>query len=182
MKLIHTVVASFVTVAALALSTPAYAESVTIEYPPQTDRYRAIPDKVQQRDEVMKLFTAHLGLWLTRDPNGYPYERLITEDAVFEYPYAEAESARYVAGRAGVADTLRKLPRAASDWRYDEVKVFQTAQPDVFFVAYKLSAPQHDYAQSFMARITVRNGQIANYYELWDETVAGATAAISAHD
>ena len=95
---------------------------------------------------MIKLFAAHLGLWLTRDPNTYPYEKLITEDAVFEYPDAEPESARHIEGRAAIAQTLRKLPRAASDWQYGDVKLFQTPRPDVFFVAYTLSATQHGYA------------------------------------
>jgi ketosteroid isomerase-like protein len=130
----------------------------------------------------MKLFTAHLGLWLTRDPDSYPYEKLITEDAVFEYPYAQAESARHIEGRAAIAETLRKLPRVASDWQVDDVKLFQTPHSEIFFVAYQLSAAQHAYAQRYLARITVRDGQIANYFELWDRSVAGAASATASHN
>jgi ketosteroid isomerase-like protein len=182
MKRLRAAIASIITMVALALSTHAYAQSAPIAYMLQTDP--AIPDTTtkQQQDEVMKLFTAHLGLWLTRDPNSYPYEKLITEDAVFEYPYAQADSARHIEGRAAVAETLRKLSRTASDWQFDDVKLFQTPHSDIFFVAYSLSATQHAYAQRFLARITVRNGQIANYYELWDRSIAGATSAATAHD
>ena len=177
MKPIRVAIASIVTVAALALCNHAYAQSTAIAYAVQTDP--AIPDTTtrQQQDEVMKLFTAHLGLWLTRDTTSYPYERLITEDAVFEYPYAQTESARYIEGRAAVAEALRKLPRAASDWRFEEVKLFQTPHPDVFFVTYKLSTTQYAYTQRYLARITVRDGQIANYYELWDRSVSGIVSA-----
>jgi uncharacterized protein len=175
-------IASIVTLAAFALPARADAQSAPITHAMPANP--AIPDAAvkQQQDEVMKLFTAHLGLWLSREPNSYPYERLITEDAVFEYPYAESESARYVEGRAAVAETLRKLPRAASDWQFEDVKLFRTLHPDVFFVAYTLSAPQHAYTQSFLARITVRNGQIANYLELWDLGVAGAVSATASHN
>jgi uncharacterized protein len=181
MKPVRAAIASIVTVAALTLSAHAYAQSASIAYIPPSDP--AIPDTttMQRQDEVMKLFTAHLGLWLTRDPSGYPYEKLITEDAVFEYPYAEAESARRIEGRAAVAETLRKLPRAASDWEHGDVKLFRTLYPDVFFVAYNLSATQHAYAQSFLARITVRNGQIAHYLELWDRSVDGIASAAASH-
>jgi len=182
MKSIRVAIASIVTVAALALSNHAYAQSTSIAFALQTDP--AIPDTTtrQQQDEVMKLFTAHLGLWLTRDTSSYPYERLITEDAVFEYPYAQTEPARHIEGRAAVAVAVRQLPRAASDWRFDDVKLFQTPYPDVFFVAYKLSTAQHGYTQRYLARITVRDGQIANYYELWDRSVAGAASATALHN
>ena len=182
MKPVRAVIASIVTVAALTLSTHAYAQSAAIAYTLQTDP--AIPDTTtsQQQDEVMKLFTAHLGLWLTRDPDSYPYEQLITEDAVFEYPYAQAESARRIEGRAAIAETLRTLRRPASDWQVEDVKLFQTPHPDVFFVAYVRSTAQHAYAQHYLARITVRNGQIANYYELWDRSVRGAASATASHN
>ena len=181
-KIAMVAMVSMVTVAALMPSAPASAQSVSLAYVLQTDP--AIPDITtrQQQDEVMKLFTAHRGLWLTRDPNGYPYEKLITEDAVFEYPYAEAESTRRIEGRAAVAEALRKLPRAASDWQFDDVRLFQTAHQDIFFVSYDLSAPQHAYAQHFLARITVRDGQIANYHELWDRDVTGGVSAANAHN
>ena len=182
MKSIRVAIASIVTMAALALSNHAYAQSTAIAYALQTDP--GIPDSTtrQQQDEVMKLFTAHLGLWLTRDTTSYPYERLITDDAVFEYPYAETQSARHIEGRAAVAEVLRKLPRAASDWRFDDVKLFQTPHADVFFVTYKLSTTQYAYTQRYLARITVRDGQIANYYELWDRSVAGAASATALHN
>ena len=180
-KIAIVAVVSIVAAAGLILSAPAQAQSVSIAYMLQTDP--AIPDITtrQQQDDVMKLFTAHRGLWLTRDPAGYPYERLVTEDAVFEYPYAEAESARHIEGRAAVAEALRKLPRGASDWQFDDVRLFQTAYPDVFFVSYNLLAPEHAYAQHFLARITVRNGQIANYLELWDRDVTGVVSALNSH-
>lgn len=180
MKPVRVAIASIVTVAALALSPHAYAQSTSLAYALQTDP--SIPDTTtqQQQDEVMKLFTAHLGLWLTRDPNSYPYEELITEDAVFEYPYAQTESGRRIEGRAAVTQTLRKLPRAASDWRVTDVKLFQTPHPEIFFVAYKLSATRN--AQRYLARITVRDGKIANYYELWDRSVAGSTSATASHN
>ena len=61
-------------------------------------------------------------------------------------------------------------------------ELFRTLHSDVFFVAYKLSAPEHAYTQRFLARITVRNGQIANYHELWDLGVAGDPSATASHN
>jgi len=117
MKLACTAVAALATLAAFTLCISAYAQSDLIPYALQRDP--AIPDITtkQQQEEVMSLFTAHAGLWLTRDPDRYPYERLITEDALFEYPYADTESARQIQGRKAVAEILRALPRAAADWK-----------------------------------------------------------------
>jgi len=106
--------AALATLAAWVVCIPANAQSALIPYALQSDP--AIPDITtkQQQEEVMSLFTAHVGLWLTRDPDRYPYERLITEDALFEYPYADTESARQIQGRKAVAEILRALPRAAA--------------------------------------------------------------------
>ena len=185
MKPIRTALTSIGTAAAFALSVHAYAQSAPLPYTLQADP--AIPSTTtrQQQDEVMSLITAHLGLWLTRDPNSYPYEKLITEDAVFEYPYADAESSRHVEGRTAVAQVVRQQPLAAAEWKFDDVKLFQTPHPDVFFVQYTAIAyrptGERAYAQSHLARVTVRNGQIANYYELWDRSVTGIATAETAH-
>lgn len=181
-KIAMVAVGSVFAAGALMLSTAASAQSVSLDYVLQSDP--AIPDVTtrQQRDDVMKLFTAHLGLWLTRDPNTYPYERLITEDAVFQYPYAPAESGRVIEGRAAVAEAVRRLPRGASDWQFEDVRLFQTAYQNTFFISYDLSAPQQGYKQHFLARVTVRNGQIANYLELWDRDVVGAVSAANSHN
>src|SRR6476620_1640694 len=181
MKLSHSALAVLAALAALMVCTPANAQSALIPYALQRDP--AIPDITtkQQQEEVMSLFTAHIGLWLTRDRDRYPYERLITEDALFEYPYADNESVRHIQGRKAVAGMLRALPRAAVDWKIDDVRLFQTAYSDVFFVSYNLSTSEHPYGQDYLARITVRNGQIAGYYELWDRSVTGADSAATAH-
>jgi ketosteroid isomerase-like protein len=140
----------------------------------------------QQQDEVINLFTEHLGLWLSKDPSEYPYEQLITEDAVFEYPYAYPESARLIEGRKAVAESLRKLPLLASDWEFSDVKLIETPHPDIFFVEYKATAyvpaTGHSYEQRYLARITVRQGKIANYYELWDRDVQAAAFYNTAHN
>ncbi len=186
MKTIRTAIASAITVAALALSSHAYAQSVPIPYTLTGDP--AIPDITtkQQQDEVMKLFTAHLGLWFTRNLDSYPYEKLVTEDAEFEYPYARSESARVIDGRDAIAQAVRALPLKASDWKFSDVKLFQTAYPDVFFVSYKATAhvagSDRPYEQTYLARIKVKNGQIANYHELWDRSVAEPTTATASRN
>ena len=62
---------------------------------------------------------------------------------MFEYPYAQTESARYIEGGRPLRRRCANCHAAASDWRFDDVKLFQTPHPDVFFVAYKLSTTQY---------------------------------------
>jgi len=186
MNSIRTALASLAAASALALSAGAYAQSAPMPYTLQADPAIPATSSPQQQEEVMKLLTAHLGLWLTRDTGSYPYEKLVTEDAVFEYPYAEAEAGRRIEGREAVAEALRKLPLKASDWKFDSIKLFQTPHPDIFFVEYVASASvsgvAHPSEQRHLARITVKQGQIANYYELWDRSAEWSGAATAARN
>ena len=49
----------------------------------------------QRQDEAMTLMTAYLGLWLAEDPSRYAFEQFVTEDAVFEYPYADPRAKKW---------------------------------------------------------------------------------------
>jgi len=186
MKPIRTIFAVLAITSALALAGQAYGQSAPLPYTLQADPQ--VPDTTtrQQQDDVMNLLTAHLGLWLSRDPNTYPYERLLTEDTVFEYPYADEQSERRIEGRTAVADALRKLAAVTGERSYGDIKLFQTPHPDVFFVEYKATArapgTQQPYEQRYLARITVKEGKIANYYELWDRDTAASLQATTAHN
>jgi len=186
MNSIRTALASLVVASALAASAGAYAQSAPMPYTLQADPSIPATSTQQQQDEVMKLLTAHLGLWLTRDTDSYPYERLVTEDAVFEYPYAKADAGRRLVGREAVAETLRKLPLTATEWKFDSIKLFPTPHSDVFFVEYVASASvagvSQPSEQRHLARITVKQGQIANYYELWDRSAEWSGAASAARN
>jgi uncharacterized protein len=187
MKPIRNAFASLALASALAASGYANAQSAPMPYTLQADPQIPSTTTQQQQDEVMNLLTAHLGLWLTRDPNSYPYERLVTEDAVYEYPYAETQSEQHLQGRAAVADALRKLSAAAGERKFGDIKLFQTPHTDTFFVEYKATAyvpvSNTPYEQRYLARITVKEGKIANYFELWDRDVeASALSATTAHN
>jgi uncharacterized protein len=118
---------------------------------------------------------------LTRDPGSYPYERIVTEDAVFEYPYADVQASRRVEGRDAVARALRDQAPAALAWQFSDVKLFQTLHQDIFFVEYTATAysaaGEHALEQHRLARVTVRDGKIANYHELWSRAIASAPTA-----
>jgi ketosteroid isomerase-like protein len=130
----------------------------------------------QQQDEVKALMAAYLGLWLAEDPGRYALE-FVTEDAVFEYPYAD-DAYRRIEGREAIGHALRQLPVIASNWTFSDPRLFQTLYPDIFFVEYKakayVPATQHAYESRYLARITVRDGKIADYVELWERDAKAA--------
>ena len=173
---------------ALALTLPSHAlaQSAPMRYTLQADPLIPNAASQDQRDEVMKLVSAHLHLWQAGNLSAYSYEQLVTEDAVFEYPYAAAESARRIEGRAAVAEALRKMPLKASDWKFDDFKLFETPHPDIFFVQYTATAyvpaSKQSYEQRYLARVTVRDGKIASYYELWDRSANAAILSNIAHN
>ena len=139
----------------------------------------------QQQDEVMTLMAAYLGLWLAEDPSRYAFERFVTEDAVFEYPYAH-EAFQRIEGRKAIQEALRKLPVTASNWTFADLKRYDTLYPHIFFVEYTTKAyvptTQRNYKSRHLARVTIRNGKIANYYELWERDAKTAAFGTTRQD
>jgi ketosteroid isomerase-like protein len=139
----------------------------------------------QHQDQVKGLMAAYLGLWSAEDPSRYAVE-FVTEDAVFEYPYAD-DAYQRIEGREAIGQALRKFPVTASNWMFRDLKLFETLYPDTFFVEYRakayVPATQHMYESRYLARITVRDGKIANYAELWErDTKAAAFGATGKTD
>jgi len=174
---IRNMAASLAVAVTLAISVNAQAHSVPIPHTLQTDPAISSIATNQQQDEVMTLMAAYLGLWLAEDPSRYAFEQFVTEDAVFEYPYADYASRRFE-GRKAIGQALPKFPVIASNWKFTDLQLYQTLYPDIFFVAYKANAfvpsTQHTYESSYLARITVRDGKIADYYELWERDAKAA--------
>lgn len=174
---IRNMAASLAVAVTLATSANAQAQSAPRPYTQQADPgISSIATSVQQ-DEVMTLMAAYLGLWLAEDLSRYAFEQFVTEDAVFEYPYAD-DAFRRVEGRKAIGQALRKFPVIASNWKFADLKLFPTLYPDIFFVAYEarayVPATQRTYESHHLARITVRDGKIADYNELWDRDAKAA--------
>jgi ketosteroid isomerase-like protein len=161
---------------ALSTSVDVRAQSAPTPYTPPADPGTSGIVTQQQQDSVKMLMAAYLGLWLVEDRGRYAFE-FVAEDAVFEYPYAD-EADRRIEGREAIGQALRKFPVTASDWTFSDLRLFQTLYPDVFFVEYKakayVPATQHIYESRYLARITVRDGKIANYAELWERDTKAA--------
>ena len=177
MNPIRSMAASLAVAVTLAASINTQAQAAPIPYTLQADPQVPSITTNQQQDEVMTLMSAYLGLWLAEDPGRYAFEQFVTEDAVFEYPYADYASRR-LEGRKAIGQALRKLPEIANSWKFTDLKLYQTLYPDIFFVAYNakayVPATQHTYESSYLARITVRDGKIADYYELWERDAKAA--------
>ena len=172
MNTFRTLLVSVLSAAALGLSALASAQSSTLPYTLQLERGILSITTIQQRDEAVRLFSAHLALWSASNPKEYPYADLLTDDAVLELPYANNDSGLRVEGRDSVVAAVRDLPAAAIDWQFRDVKLFETPHPDVFFVEYRVNAyvpaTHRLYEGRHIARITVRNGRIEDYMEVWD--------------
>lgn len=180
MNSIHAIALWLAVATALTTSATVQAQSAqTPGAPPPGISSIAAP---QQQDEVGTLMAAYLGLWSAQEPGRYAFE-FVTEDAVFEYPYAD-DAHRLIEGREAIGHALRTLPMTASNWTFSDLRLFQTLYPDTFFVEYRakayVPATQQAYESPHVARITVRDGKIAGYVELWDsdaKAVAFGTVA-----
>ena len=174
---IRNMAASLAVAVALTSSASAQAQSGPRPYTLQAQPAISSIATDQQRDEVMTLMAAYLGLWSAEDPSRYAFEQLVTEDAVFEYPYAD-DVYRRVEGREAIGQALRKFPVTASNWKFTDLELYQTSYPDIFFVEYRakayVPATQRTYESRHIARITVRDGKIADYYELWNRDAKAA--------
>ena len=176
MNSIRTIAVSLAVAIALSTSANVQAQSAPTPYTPPADPGTARIATQQQQDEVKTLMAAYLGLWLAEDPGRYPFE-FVTEDAVFEYPYAD-DAERRIEGRETIGQALRKFPVTARNWMFSDLRLFQTLYPDTFFVEYRakayVPATQQMYESRYLARITVRDGKIANYAELWERDTKAA--------
>src|SRR5262249_22597 len=136
MNSIRNLVVSIVVAGGLIASANVQAQSG-----PAPHTLRAVPDSAtrQQQDEALALVAEYLAAWSAEDPSRYPIQRFVSEDAVFEYPYAD-EASRRLEGRDAIAQALGKTRSEASNWSFAGLRLFQTLEPGVFFVEYKASA------------------------------------------
>ena len=183
MNTIRNIAASLIVAVALATATNAQAQSAPRPSAPPVDPVTSSIASKQQQDEVMAIMAAYLGLWSAEDPSRYAFEQFVTEDAVFEYPYAD-DATRRLEGRNAIEQALRELPATASNWRFSDLRLFQTLYPNIFFVEYRakayVPATQLAYESRHLARLTVRDGKIADYDELWERDAHAAAFGLPA--
>jgi ketosteroid isomerase-like protein len=177
--------ASLAVVVALTTSANIQAQSGVRPYTQPAEPGISSIETRKQQDAVMTLMAAYLGLWSAEDASRYAFEQFVTEDAVFDYPYAD-EAFRRIEGRKAIGQALRKLPAIASNWTFSNLKLYQTLYPHVFFVEYTAKAyvpkTQHTYESRHLGCITVKDGKIANYNELWERDAKAAAFGTTAQN
>jgi uncharacterized protein len=178
MNTLEKLAVSIVAVAALSASYSAVGDS----RPLATPSYEAAGARAADQsdfDNVRRAIAAHLELWTSADPVHYPYETLLADDVVYEFPYADTPSSTRIEGKKAIADYLRGLAEPTTQWTFSDLRFFRTLEPDVFFVSLTGEAVVRDtgrpYRQTFLIRVTLDGDKISNLYLLWDQK-AHATA------
>jgi ketosteroid isomerase-like protein len=158
--------------AAVGIPTQANAQSAVQLRDHLAAVHRESTAAVANRDAALQLLTAHLGLWSADDPERYPYGEVVAEDVVFLFPYAENGNPQ-LRGLESALPVLRGLAAAGTDWKFSEIRLYNTLHADVFFAEYRASAfvpaTGRTYQGRHVARITLRDGKIAEYLEIWDQ-------------
>jgi len=170
--------ASVVAIGAMSVSYAAPADPRPLPGP----TYEAAADRAVSYSalaNVQRAIAAHLALWTSPDRAHYPYEALLADDVVYEFPYAAAPSSARIEGKKAIADHLRNVAEGATQWTFSDLKFFSTLEPNVFFVSLNASAVVREtgrpYRQTYVIRVTMDGDKISNLYTLWDQA-ARATA------
>ena len=178
MNAIRKVAISIAAVAALSGSYAAIADSRQ----PTTPSYESAGERAAKEsdfDHVRRAIAAHLELWTSADPAQYPYETLLADDVVYEFPYADTAASTRIEGKRAIANYLRDLAEPTTQWKFSDLRFFRTLEPNVFFVSLNGEAIVRDtgrpYQQTFVIRVAMDGNKISNLYMLWDQK-ARATA------
>jgi ketosteroid isomerase-like protein len=115
-----------------------------------------------------------LDLLLKHDMAGFA--GLWAEDGVVEFPFAAAGYPPRVEGREAIADYLRDYPNLLDIRAVTAKTVHETADPAVVVVEFSVAgvavATQNPYELSYIAVITVEDGEIRHYRDYWSPLAA----------
>jgi ketosteroid isomerase-like protein len=111
-----------------------------------------------------------LQLLLDKDMIGFA--GLWAEDGVMEFPFAPPGWPAGVEGRAAIEDYLRDYPKMLDIQGFPAQVVHQSTNPDVAVVEFDAEgvvvATGKPYRFSYIAVITVRDGEIVSYRDYWN--------------
>ncbi|NGY61538.1 nuclear transport factor 2 family protein [Lentzea sp. NEAU-D13] len=118
----------------------------------------------------MDLIPRALQLLLDKDMTGFA--GLWAEDGVMEFPFAPPGYPSRLEGRAAIEDYLRDYPKMLDVQGFPTQVVHQSTNPDVAVVEFDAEgvvvATGKPYRFSYIAVITVRNGEIVSYRDYWN--------------
>jgi uncharacterized protein len=119
-----------------------------------------------------RLFRMHLAMFTDPTMAREAYANLWTEDAVHEYPFAPAPYSRQLVGRDAITAYIANVTQSATNWSFTNFSFSATSDPDTVFVEFEgsalVTATGKKYQQIYVGRITLREGKIAKYRELWN--------------
>ncbi|WP_410640810.1 nuclear transport factor 2 family protein [Amycolatopsis sp. lyj-346] len=123
----------------------------------------------------MREFAEHaLDLLLKHDMAGFA--GLWAEDGVLEFPFAGPGYPKRVEGRDAILEYLRDYPNLLDIREVTAKTVHETTDPSVvvveFTVAGVVVASQRPYELSYIAVITVEDGEIRHYRDYWSPLAA----------
>lgn len=118
----------------------------------------------------MDLIPRALQLLLDKDMTGFA--GLWAEDGVMEFPFSPPGYPARLEGRAAIEDYLRDYPKMLDIQGFPTQVVHQSTNPDVAVVEFDAEgvvvATGKPYRFSYIAVITVRNGEIVSYRDYWN--------------
>ncbi|MET8849429.1 nuclear transport factor 2 family protein [Amycolatopsis sp. NPDC004625] len=135
-------------------------------------RYRPVQTS---KEAAMRDFVEHaLELLLRHDMAGFA--GLWAEDGVLEFPFAGPGYPKRVEGRDAIREYLRDYPNLLDIREVTAKTVHETTEPGVvvaeFTVAGVVVATQRPYELSYIAVITVEDGEIRSYRDYWSPQAA----------
>ncbi len=119
-------------------------------------------------ERARRVFEAHLTV-LKNPQSTSNYGEFLTEDAVYEFPFAPGEFPTRIEGKEAVVKYMTGLPQIAENWQFRDVTFFATTNPDVAFVEFVVSAEApatgRKYEQPVIARLEMRGVKMSKYRE-----------------
>ncbi|WP_303247033.1 nuclear transport factor 2 family protein [Amycolatopsis sp. Hca4] len=127
------------------------------------------------KEAAMRDFVEHaLDLLLEHDMAGFA--GLWAEDGVLEFPFAGPGYPKRVEGRDAIREYLRDYPNLLDIREITAKTVHETADPAVVVVELTVAgivvASQKPYELSYVAVITVEDGEIRTYRDYWSPLAA----------
>jgi ketosteroid isomerase-like protein len=121
--------------------------------------------------DTLKRFFAALNAW-----DFQTLGTLFTDDAVFEMPYAQRRVQKSLKGRATILRFIKAVPDTLDEPRLQDIRIDVLASDPRELVAefrsdMTVRATGARYANRYIARATIHDGQIARYIEFFDPTV-----------
>jgi uncharacterized protein len=123
-----------------------------------------------EQNTIERIFDAHLALIGT---DADAWADLLAEDAVLEFPYADALGlpSRFV-GKPAIYNHVKNAVTQLQNWVFTDVRTYQTSIANVLLAEFHgeavFVATGQTYRQDYVARLEIENDKIVRYREYWN--------------